>query len=108
MSPSITYQAPREIAEIGCNHMGKLDIAKELILKAKNCGADYATFQKRNPKELLTPEQSAAAHPVPYNSYGSTYGEHREYLELTIDKHRELKQYCEQVGIGYSSSQFGT
>lgn len=84
--------------------MGSLDVAKELILKAKKCGADYAKFQKRNPKELLTPEQAAAAHPVPYNSYGSTYGEHREYLELTIDQHRELKEYCEEVGIGYSSS----
>ena len=84
--------------------MGRLDIAKELILKAKGCGADYAKFQKRNPKELLTPEQSLAPHPVPYNSYGSSYGEHREYLELSIDEHRELKEFCESVGIGYSSS----
>lgn len=101
---NISYQKPKVIAEIGCNHMGRIDIAKDLILKAKNCGCDYAKFQKRNPKELLTPEQADAPHPVPYNSYGSTYGEHREFLELNVGQHRELKDYCEEVGIGYSSS----
>lgn len=98
------YRKPRVIAEIGCNHMGRIDIAKELILKAKNCGCDYAKFQKRNPKELLTSEQANAPHPVPYHAYGSTYGDHREFLELTLNQHRELKDYCEEVGIGYSSS----
>ena len=42
------------MAEIGCNHMGSMDIAKELLDIAKDAGADYAKFQKRNNKELLT------------------------------------------------------
>ena len=51
------YQQPKVIAEIGCNHMGDFEIAKTLIRLAKECGADYAKFQKRNPKELLSEQQ---------------------------------------------------
>lgn len=67
------------IAEIGCNHKGDIQIAKDLIKSAKLCGADIAKFQKRTPKELLTPEQYNAPHPNPANSYGATYGAHREF-----------------------------
>jgi N-acetylneuraminate synthase len=98
------YSKPIVIAEIGCNHKGSFEIAKELIKLAKDCGADYAKFQKRNPKELLSKEQYNAPHPNPGNSYGKTYGEHREFLEFTKDQHSELKKYCESIGIGYSTS----
>merc|ERR1711988_777717 len=93
---------------IGCNHMGQLEIAKELLTLAKECGCEFGKFQKRCPKELLTPEQYAAPHPNPRNSYGDTYGAHREYLELTIDQHRELKEHCDQIGLGYSCSVWDT
>jgi N-acetylneuraminate synthase len=102
------YRKPKVIAEIGCNHMGQFEIAKELISLAKLSGADYAKFQKRNNKELLTSEQYNAPHPVPYNSYGNTYGEHREFLEFTKEQHLELKKYCELSGIGYSTSVWET
>ena len=93
------------IAEIGCNHKGDFEIAKELIRVAKIfCNADVVKFQKRNNKELLTGEQYNAPHPNPANSYGETYGAHREYLEFTKDQHAELKAYCESLGIVYSSS----
>jgi sialic acid synthase len=98
------YKTPKIIAEIGCNHKGEFEIAKELIQLAKQCNADYAKFQKRNPKELLTPEQYEAPHPNPANSYGNSYGEHRENLELDLEQHAELKKYCESIGIGYSTS----
>ncbi|ATU08259.1 N-acetylneuraminate synthase family protein [Methanohalophilus portucalensis] len=98
------YQKPKVIAEIGCNHKGNFDIALELIDLAKECGADVAKFQKRNPSELLTPEQYNAPHPNPINSYGDTYGEHREYLEFTKEQHAQLKKYCEKKGIEYSTS----
>ncbi len=98
------YHAPIMVAEIGCNHMGKFDIAKELIKLAKNCDAQYAKFQKRTPKELLTPEQYNAPHPVPYNSYGNTYGAHREFLEFDQEQHADLKKYCEEIGVGYATS----
>lgn len=92
------------IAEIGCNHKGDMQIAKDLIKSAKLCGADIAKFQKRTPKELLTPEQYNAPHPNPVNSYGPTYGAHREFLEFNADQHRELKEYCQEIGIEYSTS----
>lgn len=95
----------RVIAEIGCNHKGEMETAKELIKMAKIfCEADIVKFQKRNNKELLTEEQYKAPHPNPHNSYGDTYGAHREFLEFTVDQHRELKEYCEELDIIYSTS----
>lgn len=100
-----TYKKPYIIAEIGCNHKGDMETAKELIKVAKIfCNADAVKFQKRNNKELLTDEQYNQPHPNPVNSYGNTYGEHREYLEFSLDQHAELKTYCEDIGIDYASS----
>lgn len=93
------------MAEIGCNHKGDMEIAKELIKIAKIfCNADVIKLQKRNNRELLTPEQYDAPHPNPANSYGATYGEHREFLEFNQAQHAELKAYCEELGIVYSTS----
>lgn len=93
------------IAEIGCNHKGDMEIAKELIKTAKEyCNADVAKFQKRNNMELLGEEGYNAPHPNPANSYGDTYGAHRDYLEFTVEQHAELKKYCEELGIIYSTS----
>lgn len=92
------------IAEIGCNHKGEMKIAKQLIDEAVKAGADVAKFQKRNNKELLSEEQYNAPHPNPINSYGDTYGEHREYLEFTAAQHKELQTYCNEKGIEYSTS----
>jgi sialic acid synthase len=73
MTFKYNYTVPKVIAEIGCNHMGQMEIAKELIDLAKSSGASYVKFQKRNNKELLTEEQYNAVHPVPENSYEDTY-----------------------------------
>lgn len=99
------YKKSFIIAEVGCNHMGQMQIAHELIeTAARFCKVDAIKFQKRCPKELLTSEQYSAPHPNPANSYGKTYGEHREFLEFTIDQHAQLKEWCEEVGIIYSTS----
>ncbi|QKF83325.1 N-acetylneuraminate synthase [Halarcobacter ebronensis] len=98
------YKEPKIIAEIGCNHKGDMSIAKMLIDLAKKSGAKYVKFQKRNNKELLTEDQYNAPHPVPANSYGNTYGEHREFLEFTKGQHRELKEYCDSIDVVYSTS----
>ena len=93
------------IAEIGCNHKGDMEIAKELIKIAKIfCNADVVKFQKRNNRELLTEEQYNAPHPNPANAYGDTYGAHREFLEFNVDQHAELKKFCEDLNIVYSTS----
>ncbi|OWP85222.1 N-acetylneuraminate synthase [Flavobacterium davisii] len=105
----MTFKKPYVIAEIGCNHKGKMEIAKELIKMAKvYCNADAVKFQKRNNKELLTEEQYNAPHPNPVNSYGDTYGAHREFLEFDANQHAELKKYCEELGIVYSTSVWDT
>jgi N-acetylneuraminate synthase len=94
----------RVIAEIGCNHKGDLQIAEQLVQMAKLCGADVAKFQKRCVKELLSPEEFRAPHPNPMHSYGATYGEHREALELSVEQHVQLARYCRHIGIAYSTS----
>lgn len=98
------YLPPKLIAEIGCNHKGNFDIAKDLIKIASNCRVDIVKFQKRNSKELLTQKQYAAPHPNPMHSYGKTYGEHREFLEFNLKQHKELKDYSESLNLIYSTS----
>lgn len=99
------YKKPFVIAEAGCNHMGQMAVAKDLIETAAHfCKANAIKFQKRCPKELLTREQYNAPHPNPSNSYGDTYGAHREFLEFTVDQHAQLKEWCEDAGIIYSAS----
>lgn len=96
---------PKIIAEIGYNHKGDISIAKEMIATAANyCKVDGVKFQKRCNCELLSAEEYNAPHPNPENSYGKTYGEHRDFLEFTLEQHRQLKQLCEDLGILYSTS----
>lgn len=101
----VWYKEPIVIAEIGCNHKGEMEIAKEMIkMAAVYCHADVVKFQKRCNRELLTPEQYNAPHPNESNSYGRTYGEHREYLEFTLEQHKQLMEWCREFEIEYSTS----
>ena len=96
---------PRVIAEIGCNHKGEMSIARELIESAARFAkADFVKFQKRCNRELLTAEEYAAPHPNLANSYGATYGAHREFLEFDPDQHCQLIRWCAEFGVGYSTS----
>ena len=79
------------IAEIGCNHKGNFNIAKEMIKVASNCGASIVKFQKRNNLKLLGKKAYNIPHPVESNSYGKTYGLHRDFLEFNINQHKEAK-----------------
>lgn len=95
------------IAEIGCNHRGELDTAIRMINVATQY-SDVVKFQKRNPKELLSKKEYESPHPNPYNSYGSTYGEHREHLEFNFDEHKILKNECDKLNKIYSCSVWDT
>jgi len=93
------------IAEIGHNHQGKLETAKEMFKAAKECGADAVKLQKRNNRELFT----KAGYEKPYdnpNSYGDTYGEHREFLEFGGIEYRELMDYADEIGVTFFSTAF--
>lgn len=106
MAPTHKNQPPAQvIAEIGCNHRGDLKTALEMISVAANfCGVDAVKFQKRNNRELLSPEEFARPHPVPDYAYGQTYGEHREFLEFDLAQHLELMSCCEAHGVQYATS----
>jgi len=92
------------IAEIGCTHIGSLDRAKELAKLAKLSGADILKTQKRNPEESTPKEWWNKPHPNSMFSYGETYLDHRKNVELDADQHASLKEYCEDIGLEYSSS----
>ena len=93
------------VAEIGCNHQGKFKQALKMIDTIKNfCNVKYVKFQKRSPKELLSEKEFNSPHPKPYNSFGRTYGEHREKLEFNIKEHKKLIKYCEKKKLIYSTS----
>lgn len=98
---------PFVIAEIGCNHMGRLDLAKEMVTIAKlYCNADSVKFQKRDIETWAAkyPDQYYGPHPNKANAYGDTYKAHRAALELDLEQNRELKRHCDEIGIVYSTS----
>lgn len=81
------------VAEIGQNHNGQLNLAKRLIDMAARCGATAVKFQKRDIRWDLTEEAYNRPYENP-NSFGKTYGEHREYLELSEEEHLELREFA--------------
>ena len=103
----MTYKKPFVVAEVGCNHMGDMDLAKKFIRIAHDyCGVDAVKFQTRDVELWAAryPGLYNAPHPNPVNAFGDTYKAHRAYLEFSIEQNRELKEYCEEVGIIYSTS----
>jgi N-acetylneuraminate synthase/sialic acid synthase len=88
------------VAEIGHNHQGDVEKAKQLIHSAHEWGANAVKLQKRSNRTLYTRE----FYDQPYDnefSFGSTYGEHREALELGADEYRELQSYARELGITF-------
>lgn len=93
------------IAEIGHNHQGSLEKARQLFKAAAECGVDAVKLQKRDNKTLFT----KAAYNKPYeneNSFGATYGEHREALEFGKAEYVELQKYAKDLGVIMFSTAF--
>jgi N-acetylneuraminate synthase/sialic acid synthase len=93
------------IAEIGHNHQGDLNTAKKLFQAAKEAGANAVKLQKRDNKSLFTREMFDR----PYdneNSFGPTYGAHREFLEFGETEYRELQHYANEIGITFFATAF--
>ncbi|VVC27866.1 Aldolase-type TIM barrel,Antifreeze-like/N-acetylneuraminic acid synthase C-terminal,N- [Cinara cedri] len=101
---SVNFKSPCYIiAEIGQNHQGDIMMAKKLIKLAKKCGADCVKFQK----SCLVEKFTLLALNRPYNSknsFGSTYGEHKRFLEFTEEQYKELRKYAKKVGIHFTAS----
>jgi sialic acid synthase len=93
------------IAEIGHNHQGSVEQAQQLFLAARDCGADAVKLQKRDNRSLYTHAQYDA----PYdneNSFGATYGEHREALELDRGAYAELHACARELGLTFFATAF--
>lgn len=93
------------IAEIGHNHQGDVERCKQLFRAAKECGASAVKLQKRSNRELYTRRMYEG----PYenrNSFGSTYGTHREALEFGYAEYGELCKYAGEIGIAFFATAF--
>ncbi|HVO83562.1 MAG TPA: N-acetylneuraminate synthase family protein [Syntrophobacteria bacterium] len=93
------------IAEIGHNHQGRLKTAKDMFRVAKECGADAVKLQKRDNRQLYTKAMYDKSYDHE-NSFGLTYGEHREALEFGWDEYRELMDYAKELGITMFATAF--
>jgi N-acetylneuraminate synthase/sialic acid synthase len=93
------------IAEIGHNHQGNLELAKKMIFSAAECGVNAVKLQKRNNLRLFTSDYYSR----PYNSensFGKTYGEHRESLEFGKTEYALLVEYSKSLGIDFFATAF--
>ena len=93
------------IAEIGSNHQGSVELAKQLISEAKKNGASAVKFQKRDNVNLFTKELYDQVYDNK-NSFGETYGKHREALEFGEKEFQEIKKYCLEQNIIFFSTAF--
>jgi sialic acid synthase len=93
------------IAEVGHNHQGSVEQAQELFVLAKQCGVDAVKLQKRDNRRLYT----RAHYDSPYeneNSFGPTYGAHREALELDREAYVELQACARDLGLVFFATAF--
>lgn len=93
------------IAEIGHNHQGDLNKAKEFFRSAKECGVNAVKLQKRDNRTLYT----RVMYDSPYdneNSFGPTYGAHREALEFRREEYTELLRYAHELGLTMFATAF--
>jgi sialic acid synthase len=93
------------IAEVGHNHQGSVEQAKKLFDEAARAGADAVKLQKRDNRRLYTSEAFNKPYENP-NSFGATYGEHREALEFGRDEYLELKAHADELGIAFFATAF--
>ncbi len=90
------------VAEIGINHNGDIDIAKQMIDAAVHAGADAVKFQKRTPEVCTPPEQQTQMRETPWGYI--TYLEYRCKVEFDQPQYREIDRYCRQKGIAWLAS----
>lgn len=89
------------ISEIGINHNGSVEIAKQLIDISKKVGADCVKFQKRVVRESFTEDKLNEPY-LTKNSWGKTYGEHKDYLEFSDEQFREIREYARNRNIDFA------
>ena len=94
------------IAEIGVNHNGSIDLAKEMIDKAKECGVDCVKFQTFKSENLVSASAKKAEYQIKNTESDGTQLQMLKKLELSFPQFRELKEYCEGKNIQFLSTPF--
>lgn len=94
------------IAEAGVNHNGSLAAAKQMVLAARNAGADYIKFQTFSPEKLVSVYAEKAEYQKQTTGTEESQLEMLKKLALTQEDFLELKTYCRQQGIGFLSTPF--
>ena len=89
------------VAEIGVNHNGQIEIAKQLINMARGAGCDAVKFQKRTVEVVYSPEELARPRE---NPFGPTNGDLKRGLEFGKNEYDEIDRYCKEVGIEWFAS----
>lgn len=89
------------IAEIGINHNGSLDLAKQMISAAKRAGFDAVKFQKRTIDKVYTREFLDSPRESPW---GTTQRDQKMGLEFSKEQYQDIDSYCKELGIGWSAS----
>jgi len=92
------------ILEVGCNHQGSFDIAKQMIIDAAELDVWGVKFQKRDINSI--PDEIKKTKRNSHNSFGETYGEHRAALELSVKQIKALKDFAESMGLSFGVSVF--
>ncbi len=89
------------IAEIGLNHNGSIEIAKDLIKMAKECGCDYVKFQKRDIETVYTKEFLGSFRKSPW---GNTQGDQKRGLEFSQSQYSDIDEYCKTIKLSWFAS----
>ena len=92
------------IAEAGVNHNGRLDLAKELCLAAKNAGADCVKFQTWQTEKIITRSVAQADYQADNTGRAESQFDMLKRLELSYDDFRAVKAYCDEIGIQFAST----
>ena len=90
------------ISEIGINHNGSIELAKQLILMSKAAGCDYVKTQKRNPDKCVPEHQKNKLRMTPWGEM--KYIDYKKKIEFSMDQIRELYEYSKSLGINFFSS----
>ena len=94
------------IAEAGVNHNGSLEMAKEMARVAKACGADIVKYQTAVPELVVSKFAEKAEYQKQTTDAAESQLEMIRKLHFSFDAHRELKEYCDSIGIQYLSAAF--
>src|SRR5258708_23227561 len=90
------------VAEIGLNHNGSVDLAKQLIDAVVLAGCDAVKFQKRTPEVCVPPEQRDVLRETPWGVI--TYLQYRYKVELGLDDYAEIDRHCRAKNIAWFAS----